>query len=283
MQVVLRELSSKAADALEKALASEGKPDNDIAAYGSWKNGIDSNLPLIDKQVFLRELSESKDAYEALRKLYANDVASQKARYESLNAEKHEIELKLKASALSRPSPEAADSVQDKIRRMKSEYREKVKQLELRVRPEGQEQVSDSRLKEIEARLAELQSKLVGQSDCNEEALMKQTMQKSSRASPRRQNSPNATWRTMNAAPDVLDSGHNSPCSNRSPRGTQRAFKEGVKPSRGRIKKDDASKSPCRGPSKSPANRPSSGLRHAPQGKQSGICARKREKKGIKE
>lgn len=221
----------------------------------------------------LRELSEFKDAYEDLRKLYANDIASQKSRYEDLIIERNKLEAKLKDFSIR--DPEALDSMQDKIKKIKNDYRDKIKQLEQRIQPEVTEHISDARLKEIEARLAVLQSKLIDQPAFNEKALMRKTAQKSSRASPRSEYSPYATWRTQNVSPNLMDSGKNSPFSNRSPRNTQRIFKENFKSSRGRGEKHNASKSPARTSTKSPDNRNCSGLRNGLKGKECGTCVRK--------
>ena len=223
----------------------------------------------------LRELTEFKDAYEELRKIYALDISSQKARYEKLYSEKTGLELRL-SDLLARHEGLVPEPMQEKIRKMKTEYRGKVKELEQRIRPEDKDEVSDARLKEIEARLAVLQGKLTEQSAYNEKALMRRGPHRSSKAaSPRRENSPYATWRTMNVSPSLQDSDKNTVYSNKSPRTTDRALKDALGSSRGRSRRDTGSKSPTRGSSNSPAGRSSSRHRHSPEHKQCETCIRK--------
>ena len=224
----------------------------------------------------LRELTEFKDAYEELRKIYAQDISSQKARYEKLYNEKKGLEGRLRDLLARHDDLVEAEPMQEKIRKMKNEYRDKVKELEKRIQPEDKDEVSDARLKEIEARLTVLQGKLTEQSAYNEKALMRRAPQKSSKAaSPRRENSPYATWRTMNVSPNFQDSEKNTAYSNKSPRNTERGFKDTLNSSRGRSKRDNGSKSPTRGSSNSPGGRSSSRHRHSPQHKQCETCIRK--------
>jgi DNA repair exonuclease SbcCD ATPase subunit len=236
-------------------------------------------------QELLRELREFKDAYEELRKNYAKDVASQKTRFEELFNEKVHLEARLQQilHRFENSDLEEAGLMQEKIRNIKNDYREKVRELEKKI-PENTEEVSDARLREIEARLNVLQGKLAQQSEYNERALARRVPRLSSRGgSPRRDvssrgQSPYSTLRTFTGSPSYkLDTGRSSARSGKSPTSTARNFKDSNPSSlsRSKGKGSNSSKSPTRNEVSSPSGRSSSRLRQQIPHKQCETCIRK--------
>ena len=112
-----------------------------------------------------REIQECHDAYEELRKAYTRDVNSLKEKFDKLYSEKMKLEIKLRDTNESFQRPEKDNylkknesfSIQEKIRNMKNEYRDKLKSLEHRLGNEKPENLPDSRIKGIEERIAKIQ------------------------------------------------------------------------------------------------------------------------------
>ena len=108
----------------------------------------------------LRELESCKDAYEELKKAYTRDVNSLKEKFDKLYSEKLKLELRLREfTDHQKPDKEVSEdnSIQEKIRNMKSEYRDKMRNLEQRLGNDPGEGLPDSRIKVIEDRIARIQ------------------------------------------------------------------------------------------------------------------------------
>ncbi|OMJ80710.1 hypothetical protein SteCoe_18961 [Stentor coeruleus] len=102
------------------------------------------------------------------------------------------------------------DSIQDKIKHMKHEYRDRFKKLEKKFNTDKPEDISDARLKEIEDRLSSLHEKLADQANINEKILkpkigpsvlsLKTPTSKGSTPTKDRNFSPYVTWQSVNSA-----------------------------------------------------------------------------------
>jgi myosin heavy subunit len=178
----------------------------------------------------VRQLNEMKNAYEELRKTYVRDLNSQKERCAEILNEKIGLEGRLRESLdMKRRDLHQDDEIQAKLRNMKSEYKVKLRDLEKRLPSEKNPDNSESRLKEIEDRLAHLQVKLV-----EKESRVKHHMpggQTSRGSTPVKDNrgSPATTWRTSdrfspqrlprsaNSIPDKMNAGNSrSPGRNKT-------------------------------------------------------------------
>lgn len=241
----------------------------------------------------LRELKVAEEAFEDLRILYAKDVGSQKERYEGVYQEKMMLEGRLReiTARFEVGTRGDEDVMQERIRRMKAEYRGKVKDLEEKLKPDDKDDLSDKRLKEIESRLATLQGKLLEQSAHNEKALARRApgLRKES---AEREMSPYSTWKTLNIDQSptrrVLTERTRSPTRQSPRRNLNEVHKNPSKTltkslknsgfssnSPSRVYLGRSSKSPTRSIPSSPTERSSSRNRLNTQRKQCDICIRK--------
>lgn len=203
-----------------------------------------------------KELESCREAYEELRKVYTRDVNNLKEKFDKLYSEKVKLELKLRE--FEKPEKED-DSIQEKIRNMKNEYRDKLRNLDFKFGKEHEEHVPDSRIKVIEDRIAKIQE-AIDQSSGSERP--KKIVNKGERSArvltpnrlKERSSSPsNRTWQERPLS-------YRSPARKvKSPHGAMKNIGSpgrGVKKnSEGRDSRASSSRSPGSEPWKSPSQR----------------------------
>ena len=134
--------------------------NTDPTNSGSLKTPPDLEKIAARNRNLLQELESCKDAYEELRRAYTRDVNSLKEKFDKLYSEKTKLELRLREfTDRQRPEKEGLEdnSIQEKIRSMKNEYRDKLRGLENRLGKDHVEGLPDSRIKVIEDRIARIQ------------------------------------------------------------------------------------------------------------------------------
>lgn len=109
-----------------------------------------------------------------------------------------------------KPGQGLDDSIQEKFKSMKHEYRDRFKKLEKKFNTDKPEDISDARLKEIEDRLSNLHDKLAVQANINDKVLkpkiapsvlsLKTPKSKGSTPTKDRNFSPYVTWQSVNSA-----------------------------------------------------------------------------------
>lgn len=137
--------------------------------YTSNHSKYPQELDKIESENFdlKRQLEELSQAYEGLREAYTKDLSILKDKYDRLYSDKILLEKKLQSH--NKPEKDLNpivhdNNIQEKIRNLKHDYRDKLRNLEKKLPTERPEDVSDIRLKEIEDRLSTLQNKLTEKS-----------------------------------------------------------------------------------------------------------------------